>query len=204
MTSSAITLVRSARPNPRGRHASVADHSGVECQRDGSDQGPRMEARDGALTLNWSPCLVRGCPPLASLAATQAPNIGEVQAGKEKRNAATDEYGRAGPPLGNPWRQVEAPNPCAPLSFRPDWPSHEGSSPEWGETACQAPVGTTRARSRPCRDAPSFSSFLRNLMSRESLQAHVLTKIWASSQRSKYRHYDEYTLESHYSLRREC
>ena len=55
LTGSAITLVRSARPNPRGRHARVADPSGVECQRDGSDQGQRMEAGDGALTPDRSP-----------------------------------------------------------------------------------------------------------------------------------------------------
>jgi hypothetical protein len=55
LTGSAITLVRSARPNPRGRHARVADPSGVECQRDGSDQGQRMEAVDGALTPDRRP-----------------------------------------------------------------------------------------------------------------------------------------------------
>jgi hypothetical protein len=55
LTGSAITLVRSARPNPRGRHARVADPSGVECQRDGSDQGQRMEAGDGALTPDRRP-----------------------------------------------------------------------------------------------------------------------------------------------------
>ena len=55
LTGSAITLVRSARPNPRGRHARVADPSGVECQRDGSDQGQRMKAGDGALTSDRSP-----------------------------------------------------------------------------------------------------------------------------------------------------
>jgi hypothetical protein len=33
---------------------------------------------------------------------------------------------------GNPWHRVEAPNPSAPLSFRPDWPSRKGSLPEWG------------------------------------------------------------------------
>ena len=70
LTGSAITLVRSARPNPRGRHARVADPSGVECQRDGSDQGQRMKAGDGALTRGLEPCPVTGCPPLASRAAT--------------------------------------------------------------------------------------------------------------------------------------
>ena len=70
LTGSAITLVHSARPNPRGRHARVADPSGVECQRDGSDQGQRMEAGDGALTpRRQAPCPVTGCQPLASRAA---------------------------------------------------------------------------------------------------------------------------------------
>jgi hypothetical protein len=60
LTGSAITLVRSAQffqigANPRGRHARVADPSGVECQRDGSDQGQRMEAGDGALTPDRRP-----------------------------------------------------------------------------------------------------------------------------------------------------
>lgn len=77
-----------------------------------------MEAGDGALTLIRSPCPVRGCPPLASLDAMRVQKIGRVQAGKEKRNAATDEYGRACPPPGNPWHHVEAPNPSAPISFR--------------------------------------------------------------------------------------
>ena len=52
LTGSAITLVRLAQffqigANPRGRHARVADPSGVECQRDGSDQGQRMKAGMG-------------------------------------------------------------------------------------------------------------------------------------------------------------
>ena len=60
LTGSAITLVRLAQffqigANPRGRHARVADPSGVECQRDGSDQGQRMEAGDGVLTPDRSP-----------------------------------------------------------------------------------------------------------------------------------------------------
>ena len=55
LTGSAITLVCLARPNPRGRHARVADPSGVECQRDGSDQGQRMKAGDGALTADRRP-----------------------------------------------------------------------------------------------------------------------------------------------------
>lgn len=75
LTGSAITLVRLAQffqigANPGGRHARVADPSGVECQRDGSDQGQRMEAGDGALTRGLEPCPVAGCPPLASRAAT--------------------------------------------------------------------------------------------------------------------------------------
>lgn len=74
LTGSAITLVRLAQffqigANPRGRHARVADPSGVECQRDGSDQGQRMKAGDGALTRGLEPCPVTGCQPLASRAA---------------------------------------------------------------------------------------------------------------------------------------
>jgi len=86
LTGSAITLVRLARPNPRGRHARVADPSGVECQRDGSDQGQRMEAGDGALTLIRSPCPVRGCPPLTPPASPPrgSRNVGVVQAGTGK------------------------------------------------------------------------------------------------------------------------
>ena len=43
-----------------------------------------MEAGDGALNQHRSPCPVRGCPPLASLVATQVPKIGVVRAGKGK------------------------------------------------------------------------------------------------------------------------
>ncbi len=85
-----------------------------------------MEAGDGALNQYRSPCPVRGCPPLASLAATRVSKISEVQAGKEKRNAAPDGYGGPALHLGNPWHQVEAPNPSAPPAFRPAWPSRKG------------------------------------------------------------------------------
>jgi hypothetical protein len=154
LTGSAITLVRLARPNPRGRHARVADPSGVECQRDGSDQGQRMEAGDGALTLYRSPAPSKDAHRSPALTPCWSPRIGRFRAGKEKRKAATDEYGRACPTPGNPWLQVKVPNPSGSTSCRPDWPSRKGSLPEWGETAWQAPVGTTRARSRVCRDVP--------------------------------------------------
>ena len=101
LTGSAITLVRLARPNPRGRHARVADPSGVECQRDGSDQGQRMEAGDGALTRDRSSCPVTGCPPLASIAAMRVASDQLVQTGKVEGQLAIDEYGRAGP---SPWK----------------------------------------------------------------------------------------------------
>lgn len=159
LTGSAITLVRSARPNPRGRHARVADPSGVECQRDGSDLGQRMEAGDGALTQDRCPAPSQDAHLSPALRPRGSPAIGVVQTGTEKRKAAADEYWRAhSRSLETPgWYQVEAPNPSAPPSSRPDWRSRKGSLPEWGETAGQAPVGTTRARSRPCRDVPSLS-----------------------------------------------
>jgi hypothetical protein len=71
-----------------------------------------MEAGYGALTLIRSPCPVRGCPLLASLAATRVPKIGVVQAGKEKRNAATDEYGRACQP---PWKSLASGRSAEPF-----------------------------------------------------------------------------------------
>lgn len=131
LTGSAITLVRSARPNPRGRHARVADPSGVECQRDGSDQGQRMEAGDGALTPDRCPAPSQDAHRSPAVPLCGSQKIGGVRAGKEKRNAATDEYGRACLPHGNSWHQVEVPNLSAPFSFRPDWPSRKGSLPNW-------------------------------------------------------------------------
>lgn len=57
-----------------------------------------------------------------------------VQTGTEKRKAVADEYWRAhSRHLETPgWYQVEAPNPSARPSFRPDWRSRKGSLPEWG------------------------------------------------------------------------
>jgi hypothetical protein len=43
---------------------------------------------------------------------------------------------------------------------------------------------------------------LTNQVSREGLAAHALTKIWAFSPRSKYRHSGKYTVERRYSLHR--
>ena len=85
LTGSAITLVRSARPNPRGRHARVADPSGVECQRDGSDQGQRMKAGDGVLTPDRSPAPSRDAhrspavPPRWSQSSCSRPGSHEPQ-----------------------------------------------------------------------------------------------------------------------------
>jgi hypothetical protein len=110
LTGYAITLVRLARPNPRGRHARVADPSGVECQSDGSDQGQRMEAGDGALTQKGAPAPSEDAHHSPALPPRGSRKIGEVQAGKEKRNAATDLYGRSFLPSGNLWHQVEAPD----------------------------------------------------------------------------------------------
>ena len=165
LTGSAITLVRSAQSFLFGAESARAARSrsrpppscwgiGVECQRDGSDQGQRMEAGDGALTLYRSPAPSKDAHRSPALTPCWSPRIGRFRAGKEKRKAATDEYGRACPTPGNPWLQVKVPNPSGSTSCRPDWPSRKGSLPEWGETAWQAPVGTTRARSRVCRDVP--------------------------------------------------
>ncbi len=116
-----------------------------------------MEAGDGALTRGLElTCPVRGCPPLASLDAMRV--TGDQHGSELGRNRSVlPQLINTGGPARHmeiPWHEVDAPNPSAPASFRPNWPSREGSSPEWGETARQAPVGTTRARSRLCRDVP--------------------------------------------------
>ena len=110
LTGSAITLVRSARPNPRGRHARVADPSGVECQRDGSDQGQRMEAGDGALTPDRCPAPSQDAHRSPALRPCWSQPICVVQAGKTEGQLAIDEYGRAGPPAWKtPGHQAETP-----------------------------------------------------------------------------------------------
>ena len=101
LTGSAITLVRSARPNPRGRHARVADPSGVECQRDGSDQGQRMKAGDGALTSDRSLTPSRDAHRSPAVPQLWSRWIGVVRTGKKGQNPAADEYGRAVP---LPWK----------------------------------------------------------------------------------------------------
>lgn len=83
LTGSAITLVRSARPNPRGRHARVADPSGVECQRDGSDQGQRMEAGDGALTQDRCPAPSQNAHRSPAVPPRWSQRINVVQTGKK-------------------------------------------------------------------------------------------------------------------------
>jgi hypothetical protein len=137
LTGSAITLVRLARPDPRGRHARVADSSGVECQREGSDQGQRMEAGNG-FDLGQAPCPVRGCPPLASHAATLV---------------SVDRHVLGWEPRLHPMSPM---NTRRPASFRLDQPSRKGSLPEWGETATRRlQSGRPEPRSRLCRDVPS-------------------------------------------------
>ena len=158
LTGSAITLVRSARPNPRGRHARVADPSGVECQRDGSDQGQRMEAGDGALTPDRRPAPSRDANRSPAVPPRWSQRIVMFQTGVSRISMPPMNTRRAPRPTRPLAPGRNAPNLAPSASFRLDQPSRKGSLPEWGETARQAPVGTTRARSRLCRDVPSFSS----------------------------------------------
>ncbi len=92
LTGSAITLVRSARPNPRGRHARVADPSGVECQRDGSDQGQRMEAGDGALTPDRRPAPSRDANRSPAVPPRWSQRIVMFQTGVSRISMPSDEY----------------------------------------------------------------------------------------------------------------
>ncbi len=131
LTGSAITLVRSARPNPRGRHARVADPSGVECQRDGSDQGQRMKAGDGALTPDRRPAPSRDANRSPAVPPRWSQRIVMFQTGISRISMPSDEF-EGGPQS----RRTLAPS----VSFRLDQPSRKGSSPAWGETARQAPV----------------------------------------------------------------
>jgi hypothetical protein len=98
LTGSAITLVRSARPNPRGRHARVADPSGVECQRDGSDQGQRMEAGDGVLTSDRSPAPSRDANRSPAVPQRWSQRIVMFQTGSEPGLTAIMNTMRVPPP----------------------------------------------------------------------------------------------------------
>jgi len=113
-----------------------------------------MEAGDGALTLRGAPAASEGAHRLPALPPRGIRRSARFRPERESGTLQLMNMGGPACPPGNRWHQVEAPNPSAPSSFRPDWPSRKGSLPEWGETAWQAPVGTTRARSRPCRDVP--------------------------------------------------
>lgn len=154
LTGSAITLVRSARPNPRGRHARVADPSGVECQRDGSDQGQRMEAGDGALTPDRRPAPSRDANRSPAVPPRWSQRIVMFQTGVSRISMPHMNTRRATPPTRPLAPGRNAPNLTPSACCGLDQPSRKGSSPAWGEIARQAPVGTTRARSRLCRDVP--------------------------------------------------
>jgi len=159
LTGSAITLVRLARPNPRGRHARVADPSGVECQRDGSDQGQRMEAGNGALTPDRSPAPVTGCPPLAS----PCRHVGLKRSSCSRLGLHQPQL----PPLNARWRLC----PTRPLAqgqkaaklhtirFLPAGPSVvHGIVALMGETAI---CGLQSGRPEP---GPGFAGMLRSLI----------------------------------------
>lgn len=155
LTGSAITLVRLARPNPRGRHARVADPSGVECQRDGSDQGQRMEAGDGALTPDRRPAPSRDANRSPAVPPRWSQRIVMFQTGVSRTSMLPMNTRRAHAPDPTSGTRPQRAEPRA-VSLLPavDQPSRKGSSPAWGKTARQASVGTTRARSRLCRDVP--------------------------------------------------
>ena len=154
LTGSAITLVRSARPNPRGRHARVADPSGVECQRDGSDQGQRMEAGDGALTPDRRPAPSRDANRSPAVPPTWSQLIVMFQDRGLTNFKAAHEYeaGQAHRPTCGTRQQRADPHTIGLLPA--------GSAVAQGIVArmggdCQAgSVGASRARSRLCRDVP--------------------------------------------------
>ena len=153
LTGSAITLVRSARPNPRGRHARVADPSGVECQRDGSDQGQRMKAGDGALTPDRRPAPSRDANRSPAVPQRWSQRIVMFQTGVSRISMPSDEFEGGATRTTRPLaRGCIAPNPRA-ISLLP-----AGSAVAQGIVARMGgdcPAGssqTTRARSRLCRD----------------------------------------------------
>jgi hypothetical protein len=137
LTGSAITLVRSAQflqigANPRGRHARVADPSGVECQRDGSDQGQRMKAGDGALTPDRHPAPSRDAYRSPAVPQRWSHWIVMFQAGVSRISMPPMNTRRATRPTRPLARGRNAPNFAPSVSFRLDQPSRKGSSPAMG------------------------------------------------------------------------
>lgn len=159
LTGSAITLVRLAQffqigANPRGRHARVADPSGVECQRDGSDQGQRMEAGDGALIPDRRPAPSRDAHRSPAVPPRWSQRIVTFQTGVSRISMLpmNTKGGHAHHPTSGTRPQRAEPSA---LSLLPAGSAvAQGIVARMGETAWQAPVGTTRARSRFCRDVP--------------------------------------------------
>ena len=111
LTGSAITLVRLAQffqigANPRGRHARVADPSGVECQRDGSDQGQRMKAGDGALTPDRRPAPSRDANRSPAVPQRWSQRIVMLQTGVSRISMPSDEYEAGSHARPDLWHQA--------------------------------------------------------------------------------------------------
>ena len=143
LTGSAITLVRSARPNPRGRNARVADPSGVECQRDGSDQGQRMEAGDGALPPDRRPTPSRDANRSPAVPQRWSQRIVMFQTGVSRISMPSDEF--EGGPLAPPdlWHEAASrhQSPSGWISRRArDRRPHGGRLPGRLQSDDQSPV----------------------------------------------------------------
>ena len=162
LTGSAITLVRSAQffqigANPRGRHARVADPSGVECQRDGSDQGQRMKAGDGALTPDRRLAPSRDANRSPAVPPRWSQRIVMFQTGVSRSSKLPMNTRRAPAPDPTSGTRPQRAEPRA-ISLLP-----AGSAVAQGIVARMGgdcPAGssrTTRARSRLCRGLPSSS-----------------------------------------------
>lgn len=153
LTGSAITLVRLARPNPRGRHARVADPSGVECQRDGSDQGQRMEAGDGALTPDRCPAPSRDANRSPAVPPLWSQGIVLFQTGVSRIPMPPMNTRRApapDPTSGVRPRRAE-PHPLQP-PFGLTGVRKRDRCPHRGDCDPQAPIWTIRALSGLGRD----------------------------------------------------